>query len=106
MTRKTWRTWTRKELQRLEELRLAGLTAQRIADELGRTLASVKCRLCQEEIPRTYLTTNRWLMLLSGPHTIAWAAAEMGVKKPTVIRAKNRLRRAGFRCPPATREAS
>ena len=96
---KTWRTWTVKELRRLEELRLEGKTATQIAGVLGRTLASVKVRLATEGLQRARSRQIRWLRLFRQPHTLASAAAAMGVGLNAAKRAKNRLRAAGFDVP-------
>jgi DNA-directed RNA polymerase specialized sigma24 family protein len=79
-----------------------GLSTSAIADALGRSLPSVKCRLSAERIfkPRARLV---WLDLLSGPHTIRGVAAALGVSYGTVKQTKRRLRRAGFALPPADR---
>lgn len=98
---KTWKTWTTKELERLEALRMDGLSAQRIADQLGRTLASVKCRLAGEGIERP--RSLKWLYVLVKPHGIAELAARMGVTKWAVKQQKRKLRRAGFDIPAAER---
>lgn len=97
---KTWRAWTSHELRRLEELRLDGMTAPAIAAELGRTLASVKVRLCEEGFVHVGVS-QRWLRVLMRPHTIAGAAAEMGTSKWAVKQQKRKLRRAGFEVPAA-----
>lgn|SRR6185369_134609 len=100
MHAKTWRTWTAKERRRLEELRLEGRTAAAIAGILGRSLASIKCRLAQEQIRRP-LQIGRWLAVLMQPHTIEGAAREMGTTKWAVKQAKRKLRRAGWAVPDA-----
>lgn len=99
---KTWRSWTVKELRRLEELRLARRTTAEIARELGRTPASVQNRIQQDGLPRAGVG-ERWLEVLRGPHTIAGAARAMGTTKWAVRQAKFRLRAAGFVLPPARR---
>lgn len=97
---KTWRTWTAGELRQLEELRIRAETVDRIAAELERTAGSVRNRLTAERIEAP-LRLARWLPILSRPHTIAGAAALMGVTKWAVKQAKRRLRRLGFDVPPA-----
>lgn len=101
---KTWRTWTTLELRRLEDLRHRGLTVAQIAADLGRTAASVKCRLTEESILAPGRgNAGRWLALLSRPHTIRGVAAATGLSVWAVKRAKNRLRRRGYRLLAATR---
>lgn len=102
---KTWKTWTEKEIDELERLRLDGLFAHEIAARLGRTVPSVKCRLGAEGIafPRRL---ERRLEVLAGEHTIKGAAEKLGVTKWAVKQAKRKLRRAGFDIPAATRKTS
>ena len=99
---KTHRWWTRTEECRLESLRLSGLTREQIAAKLGRTFHSIACRLAQQKIllPRR---DARYLPLLTRPHRIMDVAAELGVSRWAVHRAKLRLRRAGFSIPAALR---
>ncbi|MCC6421056.1 MAG: hypothetical protein IT429_22695 [Gemmataceae bacterium] len=102
MTVKTWRTWTTKELRALAEMRGDGMTAPEIARALGRSLASVRCRLVSERLhcSRSALL-HRWLHAFRRPHTIRGLAEEFGVSAWAVKRAKNRLRRAGHLVPAA-----
>lgn len=100
---KTWRAWTRKEIDRLETLRVAARTAQQIADELGRSLPAIKCRLQLEGITQANRLAARWLPILSVPHTMKGAAAAAGASVWAVKQAKRKLRRAGFEIPAADR---
>jgi transposase len=97
---KTWKHWTVKEMARLEEFRLAGLTRQQIAVELGRTFAGVALKL-QELGIRRPRALDRWLAILSKPHRIKDVAKEAGVTVSAVKQAKRKLRRAGFDIPRA-----
>jgi DNA-binding CsgD family transcriptional regulator len=93
---KTWRAWTRKEIDRLEALRLDGRTAKEIAAALGRTEASVKCRIGQEQITGMVRGRQRWLELLAAPIPLKEAARIMGVTVGAVKQQKRKLRRLGF----------
>lgn len=104
---KTWRTWTAKEVARLETLRLEGLTPEQIAPAMGRTVASIRNRLRQESIqarPRHVRTRLRWLDAFRQPHTIRGLAERFGVTVWAVKQAKRKLRRAGFEVPAANRK--
>lgn len=91
---KTWRTWTRKEDQRLEELRMQGLSAPKIAKEMGRTEPSVKCRISQLQAERFSPRQQKWIELLMIPHNLRDVAAKMGVDYRSVVRARYRLKKA------------
>ncbi len=100
--RKTWRTWTVKEIRRLEELRLAGECAAQIARVLGRTYASVRCRI-QQEGARRGSRLEKWLPLVTVPHSTVRVARFTGYSLKYVNKVKRVLRAQGFpcyRCPP------
>lgn len=97
---KAWKTWTVKELHRLEEMRLAGRSFEEIAAELGRTVHSAKCR-CAIEGVRKPRAAESWLAAFAKPHTTTALARERGVTVWAVRNAKRRLRRAGFDVQPA-----
>jgi len=99
---KTWKPWTVNEERKLLALRTAGVTMQAIADELRRTVDSVKCRLWSMEIclPTVIDRRERWMSLLVGqPVSLKVAAKIMGVSVNAVKGQKRRLRRAGFDVP-------
>ena len=96
---KTWRTWTRKEDRRLEDLRLDGLTAAAIAVILNRTVPSVKCRIGFLGAGRVMDGRAKWAAVLADPRPIKETAAMMGVGINAVKQAARKLRRAGFDIP-------
>jgi DNA-binding CsgD family transcriptional regulator len=92
------RGWTAKEMRTLEELRMQGLSASRIAAHLGRTLHSVKGRLQLLGIrcPRGAVT---WLEVIARGLPDALAAQIMGVSPHTVRTRRSRLRAMGYDFP-------
>lgn len=96
---KSWRAWTSGELRRLEDLRTEGKTVPACAIALGRSLASVKCRVASEGFVSSAaerLAKNAaWTAALTRPHVIAEVAAEFGVSYHAAKRRKYRLRLAG-----------
>ncbi len=52
---KTWKRWTISDLERLKELRWSGWSARRIAQELKRSLYSIRSVLDDRKIPRPAL---------------------------------------------------
>jgi hypothetical protein len=74
-----------------------------IAREMGRSFASIKNRVFQDQVPSSW-KMSRWLEVLMRSHTIAGAAEEMGLTKWAVKQAKRKLRRKGFPIPAAKRD--
>lgn len=98
---KTWKTWTAKESDRLEALRLAGKTVREIAAELGRSRPSVVCQLARLGVRKPRAAWERWAKALTEPHTARALAARFKVKVGTVKAMRYRLRQAGFDIPAA-----
>jgi hypothetical protein len=96
---KSWRAWTRKEIERLSQLLYEGKSMVEIAQILSRSYASVKNRVVQEGFDscRSYRRRLQWLDAFARPHTLQQVADQMGLTVWAVKRAKQQLRNAGYK---------
>ncbi len=98
---KSWKTWTSKEEDLLEQMRLEGKTVRECAIALNRTHQSVRMRSQTLKFSRAKPT---WHLLLMEEHNLRDIANMCGKTYGTVKREKNRLIKLGFNCPPSIKK--
>jgi len=96
--------WTIGDMDRLEQLRMAGMSTADLARELGRTTNAIRIRLSRMRIvrPSCFL---RWLEVLRLNLSDAVVAQRMRCQVITVKTVRSRLRRLGYDFPDGRRKA-